>query len=37
MARMIIGTVIHLDDSCGCTPSSQRALPKNVMAIMRVM
>jgi hypothetical protein len=36
-ASRIIGSVMTDGDSCGWTPSSHRARPKNVMSIRRVM
>ena len=36
-AKTIIGIVITAGDSCGCTSSFQRASPKNVIAIIRVI
>ena len=37
IAKMTRGMVMTAGDSCGCTSSSHRALPKKVIAIMRVM
>ena len=36
-ARMDIGMIIDLGDSCGCASSFQRALPRNVITKIRVM